>query len=250
MPLRFLKTISIFILFTAVLFGANFLMTNLISWIGDSALPIAGIVNTGTYLILLLHCFFFVQRKTLASNSKKHKWFSVAVSAVTFRLLVGVLLDDNSQELSETIIGSEFQVKSWLNTLIMAFNSVVLAAVFEELLFRHILLKPYFDSSKYAYGLLICTFLFIIAHVNFYSIDIKYILSISMLGIFLGVLRLNLSVNHCILFHGLYNLVWFLDQYSVGFVSNILSTQFFYWGAILSLTIIFGISLKKSVIHA
>ena len=140
-----------------------------------------------------------------AMGSAVAGWLMVTpVVMLTGWLLVKIVGDPGgSNPLLELVLGS----RDPLALVLLAFTAVVLAPLFEELIFRGALLPVLADRLGAITGVVLSALLFGLAHIS-----IGELAPLTVLGIGLALVRLSTGrLFPCVLMHALWNAITFVN---------------------------------------
>lgn len=151
------------------------------------------LIPTFIGIVLISYCYrsgLFAQMKRIHSNIFSYSLIPIVISCVTYFLLFYLLnLEKVSQSIQEMSM-YEFMV------------SVSLIPVFEELVFRYLMINP----KKKIRSSIISSFLFAIAHMPYLNIDLILFIQMFLLGLSLAYIYLkNDNISYSILGHVFYN---------------------------------------------
>ncbi len=173
--------------------------------------------ETSTYLFLIGVAIVFIRKwnKNYVTESKVSlKNILIILFAVVFyRLLEDPFLriDIITGNKSFPVIKNALLGNGILNKIISLLNIVVLAAIFEELFFRRIILN-FFPKSSMIFGVFFSSFLFALIHIKGYDINYTTIILAFLFGITTCIIYVKYGLLYSILFHIGYNFIWFLLQ--------------------------------------
>ncbi len=125
-----------------------------------------------------------------------------------------------------------FQSNGVLGKIITFLNVVFLATIFEELVFRKLILS-FFKVKNLFFGVIFSSVLFALIHIN--NIDYINYTTITLafiFGIIACIIFLKYGLLYCITFHIIYNLIWFvLKEYKQEYWNTLkeLSFGIIYW---------------------
>ncbi|MEW7291263.1 CPBP family intramembrane glutamic endopeptidase [Aquimarina sp. 2304DJ70-9] len=145
-------------------------------------------------------------------------------------LRIDLILD--KKEIPESIGMSS---RSFLSLVATFLNIVILTPVFEELLFRKIMLG-FFSRSHLIIAIILSSFFFASIHVNFNEINSVILITFLGFGFVSCLLYIRFGFIYSLLFHVFSNMIWFIvdanrDVYWE--LLKILDFGFFYWMIII-----------------
>lgn len=187
------------------------------------------LVETLIIIFFIIISIVYIKKVISDDNEKiriQPKWIVIAVGlAIIFRIIEDPLLR------KEIIFGEinlpdniNYVLRGNLELAVIIMNSVLLIPISEELIFRKIMLNFY--SSKYLFlGILISSLLFSLIHINFDDINFFILLIFFVFGFFASIIYVRFGLIYSIIFHGGFNLIWFLT------VNNFID----YWGILKKL---------------
>lgn len=133
------------------------------------------------------------------------------------------------------IIDFTVNLSNWNSSENQFILIIFLGPLFEELLFRQILLEPFFKKNKIIFGILVTSILFAISHIYIlnFNFNIHYILFFEMIvfGISLSVIRINFGLLFAILSHFFYNFLVILNNDKICdlYYLDYISQPIIYW---------------------
>ncbi|WP_420885153.1 CPBP family intramembrane glutamic endopeptidase [Aquimarina algiphila] len=132
--------------------------------------------------------------------------------------------------------------RSLLSLVAIFLNIVIMTPVFEELLFRKIMMG-FFSRNHLIIAIILSSLFFTSVHINFNEINSFTLITLFSFGFISCVLYIRFGFIYNLLFHVFSNLIWFIvdvNRHTYWKLLKIFDFGFFYWGIII---ICFGIIL-------
>lgn len=201
-------------------------------------------INPDYFLFIdpILNVFFisiliwFIRKTFLIDNNKINISIRilpiVIFCAITFFIIKEPFLRIdyilNKKEIPESI---DLSSRSFLSLVATFLNIVILTPVFEELLFRKIMLG-FFSRSHLIIAIILSSFFFASIHVNFNEINSFILITSFGFGFISCLLYIRFGFIYNLLFHMFSNMIWFLVNTNRDIyweLLRILDFGFFYW---------------------
>ncbi len=250
-----IKSIAFVTLYLGVVYGVNFIFSLLIKNY-DVLLEIREdyflLVDTIIYAFFIL-LFSFKYKNNFSVRGIKidfEKTLLVLLIATLYRVVedpcfrLNIIFDieDIKHPLGEVF-------KTSTEAIIVFLNVVVLSAIFEETLFRKIILT-YFKKNNLIFGAILSSVLFTSIHINFSNVDFVKIVPIFLFGITAAIIYLRYGLKYSIVYHAGYNTLWFVISLNNQMYWNVLSYLDFgyiYWGFIFASVIVLLLLLYNQI---
>ena len=237
-----LKSILTLVIYFALYFGFEkllkfiFVREEFININPDYFLFIDSLLNVFFIIILIL----YIRKTFLVDNIKINIGIQilpiVVFCAITFFIIkepflrIDFILD--KIEIPESI---DIRSRSFLSLVATFLNIAILTPIFEELLFRKIMLG-FFSRSHLIVAIILSSFFFASIHVNFNEINIVTLIILFGFGFIACLLYIRFGFIYNLLFHIISNMIWFIvdvnrDKYWE--LLKILDFGFFYWMIII-----------------
>lgn len=216
-----LKSILIFFLYYFIINGLSALIyITLGRYIVEKTtvnLELISLIDTFVFLVCSLifyFAFFNKQRflkKTKYSNSFSLKDFILISSIIlTYKIVADpiyridfILGNKNFTELQEITVKP-------IKNFILFFNTVLIAPVLEELVFRNLVLKNLIKKKNILVSILISSILYSFIHINLLSFNLVPVLNGFLIGLIFSIIYLRFKIIYSIIAHILFNFIWFL----------------------------------------
>lgn len=193
-------------------------------------------LDTLFYIILISLAIFFVKKSKkiyyINTKIKANIIFQIFALAIFIRLMEDPILR------IDIILGLEDfpLIKNQNEThLLELFSSilstVILGPIFEELLFRRIILN-YFIHKYLIFGIFISSLLFTLIHVKFPFINYTTFVNLFVFGVIASIIYLRKGLFYSILFHVSCNVIWvILNLFNIDYwnILQKLNFGFLYW---------------------
>jgi membrane protease YdiL (CAAX protease family) len=197
--------------------------------------------ETIVILFFITISLIFIKKNLLIKNKNsfriKYKWTVISIAlAFFFRLIEDPILR------IDLIIGDinfpeniNFNNENRLILIILFLNSVILTPISEELIFRKLILT-FFSSKKIFLSVFISSFLFSLIHISISNFSFEPIIIFFVFGFIASIIYIRFGLLYSVLFHLIFNLIWFLTRYNFIEYWEILKTLNFgylYWVLIM-----------------
>ena len=172
-------------------------------------------IDTFIYIVLI-GITIFIKKKEIgwlkSPNIKRLNVVLIIILVLSFGLLEDLLL--RFDVIVANTSGSEMITKNGKNNielLLIFFNMVILIPIYEELTFRFTIFN-YFINNRIVIGYFFSSLLFALINMNLYSFNGVALISAFIFGLVANLLYLKIGLWSSLLFHFLYNLLWFSIQ--------------------------------------
>jgi len=214
------------------------------------------LVDPIVYLLYILICVFFIRRTFLENNERLPLRTNLILFSFGMALLYGIIKEPLVR--IEVILG-EMQIPHQIdqgaridiNSIITFVSFVVLAPLFEELLFRKIILS-FFSRENIITGVIISSILFSIAHIDVTQIHVLRYVSLFIFGLIACLLYINFGFIYALVFHVFSNLIWFtldLNRYEYWKLLEKLDFGLEYWVIIIISLLVVIYVLYRLITH-
>lgn len=213
-------------------------------------------LDTVVYLFLFLflwvfHRFFYKERAFSAGNKVAVKKCLKIVFLIVLLRIVRDPLINFDYVFFDKELPTEFYKYSTVELIANLVNVVLLASVFEELLFRKIIIDTFLRKNRIIEGILFSSLLFSLIHINFYHFEfsLNSVASSFIFGLISGYIYIKTrNVLYPIIAHITTNFTWFLLGIGIEQYWNVIALFNFgvvYWLMIIACITGIFFMLKK-----
>lgn len=196
------------------------------------------LADTVIYSVLILLVTVVIKKTANNIPNFKNVFSFKSLLAIILLGLIIRLFEDPFLRMDIVLRNEDFpviedlQLSGFLGKAITFFNVVLLAPVFEELVFRKLILN-FFKIQNLFLGIILSSLLFALIHIksldyiNYTSIILAFIF-----GVIACVIYLRYGLTYSIIFHVIYNLIWFVfKEYKQEYWNTLkeLNFGFIYW---------------------
>ncbi len=186
-----------------------------------------------------------IGRVKLSFSTNYSLIFYILISTIIFKILVDPIFRLNEILDTTLILNDKKPIFNSLPQNILIFIDVVLLTpIIEEIIFRGYILKI-LEKKKLVPKILFTSFLFTLTHI---PSDLNSLFVIFIFAILLGLISLRFGLIYSIIFHSLYNFIWFIMyifSHKYWQLLESLKFNYIYWSVIVLSAIIFLLVIKK-----
>jgi len=197
------------------------------------------LIETVIYSFLILFSLLFIKKRKYSlvrRFSGSSTVFLMLLLTVLYRLLEDPILRFSVIDGLEAVPAlSKAEYTSSVSQFIIFFNLIILAAIFEELLFRKIMLS-FFKSNNVNFGIVFCSFLFALIHLKGWHFNLPILISSFSFSVLASIIYLKYDIIHSVVFHSSYNILWcilLMKKQEYWDVLVFLNFGYYYWLTIL-----------------
>lgn len=202
-------------------------------------------------LLLVFHRFFYKERAFFACNKIAFKDCLVVIFLIVLLRIVRDPIINFDYVFFDKELPTEFYRYSTIELIANLINVVLLASIFEEILFRKIIIDFFLKKNKIIEGVVFSSLLFSLIHINFYRFEfsLSSIATSFIFGLILGYIYTRTrNVLYPIIAHITANFIWLLlgiciEQYWD--VIKLFNFGFAYWLIIAASIIGIFFTLRK-----
>jgi len=218
------KSIIIFIFYYLIISGLNILTyLTLGRYIVEETtlnLELISLIDTFVYVICFIVFYFILFKKNIFKKTEASNVFSlkililVSLTILSYKIVVDPIYRFDLIIRDKTF--PEFQQNKikLIEKLILFLNTVLIAPIFEELVFRSVILKDLIAKKGTLFSVIFSSLLYSLIHLNVISFSLMPILNGFLVGIIFSIIYLRFRIIFAIIAHVFFNLLWFfLDLY-------------------------------------
>ncbi|GAA3594110.1 CPBP family intramembrane metalloprotease [Flavivirga amylovorans] len=220
------------------------------SFLSDSSYSFALSDVIYSIIMLIIIAYFDKKNKTVnktdLSYDKNYSFLLLLIlGSILFRVCIDPIIRlDEILNISNLPAEDQRINKTVYENIFIFLDVVLLAPIIEEIVFRGYILNA-LNKIKFNSKILLSSLLFTLIHV---PLELTSLIPVFILGVILGYIAMRFKLIYAIIFHALYNLIWFIIDFNSNDYWDLISSlnfRYTYWGLVLICLSAFLLVFKK-----